>query len=573
MLDDARVVNAGLTRLYRNPVEIIKTEERNQIPDCLAELRGAAGRGLHAAGWISYDAGPPGESCVSSAYGPLLWFGLFSEYQIVKNVPTLLPDPAGAWAGPPVPQIDVAGYEEAFTRVKKYIVAGDIYQANLTFQTSCAVLGDPLALYARIRGHAAAGWGGIVFDGRHTFLSFSPELFFRLNRDQLEARPMKGTAKRFADRRADAATATALPLDEKQRAENLMIVDLLRNDLSRVAIPGSVKVPALFTVETYPTVHQLTSTIVATLADGADAISVLEACFPCGSITGAPKLRAIEIAAEVEAGPRGIYTGTIGHIDQGGDAAFNVAIRTMVLKDLPSATTEATLGIGSAIVADSTCEAEWQECLLKGAFISSAMVPFDLVETMRFEVDKGILDLDRHFVRLRGAAAAFAFYFEPQLLIKQLQAATSLLLVDSRVRLQLSRSGNAVIDVQALPHTPIYPIIVPIVPLPVSENDFRLQYKTSDRSFYDSARANYFEVLFVRNDGLLTEGSFTNLFVPREDGILLTPSLRYGLQSGVLRQRLIEQGAAVEADLMETDLKSGFKIGNAVRGLLNARLP
>lgn len=472
-----------------------------------------------------------------------------------------------------MPKIDIAAYEEAFRRIQQYIVAGDIYQANLTFQTSCTVLGNPLALYARIRGHTAAGWGGIVYDGMRTLLSFSPELFFRLEKGQLEARPMKGTSKRLPDRSADAALATALPLDGKQRAENLMIVDLLRNDLSRVAIPGSVKVPALFTVETYPTVHQLTSTIVGTLANGADAVSVLEACFPCGSITGAPKLRAIEVAAEVESGARGIYTGTIGHIEAGGDAAFNVAIRTMVLDNLPSARLEATLGIGSGIVADSTCEAEWKECLLKGAFISSAMVPFDLIETMRFEVGKGILDLERHFERLRSAAATFGFHFDTQLLLSQLQATSSLMLIDCRVRLQLSRSGTATIDVQALPHTPIDPIIVPIVPLPVPENDFRLMYKTSDRSFYDSARVNYFEVLFVRKDGLLTEGSFSNLFVPREDGILLTHPLCHGLLPGVLRQRLIEEGAAVEANLIEADLKFGFKIGNAVCGLLNARLP
>jgi para-aminobenzoate synthetase/4-amino-4-deoxychorismate lyase len=570
LLDDARVAGAAPTRLYRDPIETIVADDRAALPACLAALRAARARSLHAAGWIAYDAGPLGEATAPDGDGPILWFGLFDRFETIapEDVPALLPDPAGAWAGAPVPAIDQASYDAAFAAVKAYIAAGDIYQANLTFQAACAVHGDPLALYARIRGRAAAGWGGIVHDGARTLLSFSPELFFRLDRRRLEARPMKGTAERLPDPVADADAARSLAGDAKQRAENLMIVDLIRNDLSRVAVPGSVSVPALFTVESYPTVHQMTSSVTATLADGADAVAVLAAAFPCGSITGAPKLRAIAIAAEVEAGPRGLYTGTIGRIDADGDAAFNVAIRTLVLDD----NGDASIGLGSGIVADSESAAEWRECLAKGAFVAAAMAPFDLIETMRFDPHDGAIDLERHLARMKASANAFGFAFDRHAVRNELQAATFRLRVETKLRLRLARSGRVAIEARPIAPPPAGPVTVPIVPLPVSPADFRLAHKTSDRAFYDRARGGRFEVLFARPDGLLTEGSFTSLFVER-GGRLLTPPLSRGLLPGVLRQRLIEEGRAIEADLRADDLAQGFLLGNALRGLFEARLP
>ncbi|HEY0271143.1 MAG TPA: chorismate-binding protein [Sphingomonas sp.] len=562
LLDDARVAGAAPARLYRDPVEIVAASDRDALRACLAAVRGAARRGLHAAGWIAYEAGPLGEAAVDGAGEPLLWFGLFAGYEAVANAAGLLPDPAGAWAGAPAPGITERDYLAAFDRVKAYIAAGDIYQANLTFRADCAVLGDPLALYARIRGRAAAGWGGIVHDGARTILSFSPELFFRLDGRRVEARPMKGTA-------APGDDPAALAADPKQRAENLMIVDLIRNDLSRVAEPGSVAVPALYTIETYPTVQQMTSTVTATLAEGRDAVSVLEAAFPCGSITGAPKLRAIAIAAEVERGRRGLYTGSIGRIDADGDAAFNVAIRTLVIAGEPG---KATIGLGSGIVADSQGPSEWRECLAKGAFIPAAMTPFDLIETMRFDPVEGIADLDAHLARMKASAATFGFAFDRHDVRNELQAATFRLRVTSRLRLMVARSGKVAIEARPLPPAPVTPVTVPVVPLPVAPGDFRLAHKTSDRGFYDKARGPHFEVVFARPDGLLTEGSFTSLFVG-EDGPLRTPPLARGLLPGVLRARLIAEGRAIETDLRAADLAEGFWIGNAVRGLLRARLP
>jgi para-aminobenzoate synthetase / 4-amino-4-deoxychorismate lyase len=569
LLDDARVGGRAPARLYRDPIEIVTADDRAALPACLAALRCARDAGLHAAGYIAYDAGPLGEAMApGETDARLLWFGLFRDFALVEDVAALLPDPAGAWAGAPVPRIGEGAYAEAFRTVQAYIAAGDIYQANLTFQSDCVVQGDPLALYARLRGHAAAGWGGIVRDGSRTILSFSPELFFTLDGRDLLARPMKGTAERGADPATDAQAVRSLGEDIKQRAENLMIVDLLRNDLSRVANPGSVAVPALYTVETYPTVLQMTSTVTATLAADKDAVAVLEAAFPCGSITGAPKLRAIEIAAEVEHGPRGLYTGAIGRLDPDGSAAFDVAIRTLVIEEEG----RASIGLGSAIVADSKGAAEWRECLAKGAFVAHAMAPFDLIETMRFDPVDGIADLERHLARMKASATVFGFVFDRHGVRNELQAATFRLRDPKRLRLMLARSGKVAIEARALPPHPDEPVIAPIVPLPVSQSDFRLRHKTSDRGFYDRARNGRFEVVFERPDGLLTEGSFGTLFVERE-GRLRTPPLSLGLLPGILRQRLIEEGRAIEADLRAADLSDGFLLGNAIRGLIRARLP
>ena len=574
LLDDARAAGAAAARLYRDPVETVVVADAGARDAGLDRLRAARARGLHAAGYVAYDAGPLGEPPrdTGTSDGPLLWFGLFERWDEVapEAVPALLPDPAGAWASAPRPVIGRDAYLDAFASVSRYIAAGDIYQANLTFRAECRIAGDPLALYARIRGAAAAGWGGIVWDGTRAILSFSPELFFRLDGDRLTARPMKGTARRFADRQADAVAAHELAQDAKQRAENLMIVDLIRNDLARVAVPGSVAVPELFTVEHYPTVHQMTSTVTARLAPRADAVAVLAAAFPCGSITGAPKLRAVAIAAEVEQGSRGLYTGAIGRIDADGGAAFNVAIRTLVC----AGDGAAAIGLGSGIVADSVGAAEWRECLDKGAFVAAACPRFDLIETMRFDPEEGMPDLEYHLDRLKTSATALGLDVDRHAIRNELQAATFRLRDPARIRLRAAPGGKVAIEVRAPPVTPVGPVTAAVVPLPVDASDFRLAHKTSDRGFYDAARAaaGTFEAVFARPDGMLTEGSFTSLFVARGDRLLTPPAAR-GLLPGVLRARLLDEGRAIEADLTIDDLRDGFLLGNALRGLIPARLP
>ena len=571
LLDDAREHGAAPARLYRAPQTIIRTSDPAQVTPCLEQLR-ASGR--HAAGFLAYEAGhglEPRLAPGAPTDTPLIWFGIFEDYVEIapETVPALLPAPAGGWLGRPRPAITRADYATAQARVAQLIVAGDIYQANLTFGCDVSTAGDPLALYAGLRARARSGYGGIVWTGSDWLLSLSPELFFALQSQRLTTRPMKGTAARLPDPALDRAAAAQLAHDPKQRAENLMIVDLLRNDLSRVATPGSVSVPHLFHVESYPSVHQMTSTVSAQLRDGLDAVDVLHAIYPCGSITGAPKIRAMQVIAEVEAAPRGIYTGSIGRIDANGDAAFNVAIRTLHLRDGQN---RARLGLGSGIVADSQVAEEWNECLAKGAFVADSR-HFDLIETMRFEPEHGVLRLERHLARLAASASAFDFAFDRHAARNELQAATFRLGEPQRLRLLLARSGRMAIEIAPLPQPPSSPWRVALTPLPVSTDDFRLRHKTSDRDFYDSARKGCAadEVIFVDPLGRLSEGSVTNVFVPRGEQ-LLTPPLTQGLLGGVLRDELIESGAAIEAEVRAADLAAGFYVGNALRGLIAAQL-
>jgi para-aminobenzoate synthetase/4-amino-4-deoxychorismate lyase len=553
----------GRARLYRGPAEVVEARRPDEVRPALGRLRGR-----HAAGFIAYEAGHALEPklaplALEAEPGgpPLLWFGLFEAWEEV-DPGALLPDPAGAWAARPRPLVERAAHEAAVEQALEHILAGDIYQANLTFRAEVATAGHPLALYAAIRPRAKAGWGGVVFTGEHWLLSFSPELFFTLEGGRVTARPMKGTAPAASD-------PEALRSDPKQRAENLMIVDLLRNDLSRLSKPGTVKVPALFEVETYPTVLQMTSTVVGELEDGRTGVDLALTIFPCGSVTGAPKIRAMEIIASLEREQRGPYTGSIGRLAPDGEAAFNVAIRTLILRD---GETVARLGLGSGIVADSVAADEWLECLAKGEFVATSG-RFDLIETMRFDPHEGLYELDRHLARMKRSADAFGFAFDRHHARNELQAATFFLREPRRLRLLLSSSGSLAIESRPLPPAPEGAVEVALAPLPVEAEDFRLRHKTSDRRFYDEARvaAGTFEVAFVDPEGFVTEGSFTSLFVER-NGRLQTPPLARGLLPGVLREVLIEEGRAEEADLRQEDLEGGFFVGNAVRGLIPAVL-
>jgi para-aminobenzoate synthetase/4-amino-4-deoxychorismate lyase len=569
LLDDMSGTAGATARLYRDPIEIVATADPVAVPSLLDRLRAARAAGRHVAGYLAFEAfdGP-------AIGADLLWFGLFDRCETIAAdaLPARLPDPAGAWAGPPVPSIDYDGYAAAIERTLALIAAGDIYQANVTFAATVATAGDPLALYARLRRAAGGPWGGIVHTGSRWLLSFSPELFFQLEGRHITVRPMKGTAARHAGD-DDAAVTAALAADPKQRAENLMIVDLMRNDLSRVAAPGSVAVPDLFTVETYPTIHQMTSTVTAELAEGRDAVDILAAAFPCGSVTGAPKVRAMAVIRDVEQAPRGAYTGSIGYIDANGHAAFNVAIRTLTLAHDESL---ARIGLGSGIVADSAIPQEWDECLAKGAFVTSVMSAFDLFETMRFDSLEGIVELDFHVERLGESAGLFGFPFDRHGIRNELQAATFKLREDRAIRLMVSAGGGIAIETRPVPEATTQPVAVALAPLPVAPADFRLRHKTSDRGFYRdalaAAPAGSFEVVFVDPAGFLTEGSFTTVFVARDDGILVTPPLSRGLLPGVLRRRLLADGRAIEGDLTPEDLAGGFLIGNSLRGLIRARL-
>lgn len=572
LLDDARPGGSD-ARLYTAPARVIAAHRPKEVAPALAALDAARAEGLHAAGYVAYEAGHALEPRLAGlsrgdADAPLLWFGLFEtvEQLAPDAVAARLPDPAGAWVGRPAPGIGRSEYDAAFAQVREWIEAGDIYQANLTFRAAVRVIGDPLAVYAAIRSRGAAGYGGIVWTGQDWLLSFSPELFFALRQGELIARPMKGTTPRGATPEADEAARVELAQDDKQRAENLMIVDLMRNDLTRIAAPGSVSVPELFKVETYPTLHTMVSTIAARLAPDIGPGQALAAIFPCGSVTGAPKIRAMEVIAAVEADARRAYTGSIGRIDPDGDAAFNVAIRTLHLKD---GAETGSIGLGSGVVADSRAGEEWDECLAKGAFLTRGQRRFDLIETMAFDPVGGIALLERHLERMRASAQAFGIPFDRHGVRNELQAATFRLRHPAKVRLLLSPDGRIAIGTAPMPDMPSGPVTVALARRQVAPRDFRLAHKTTDRRPWPRV-AGAWETLYVDAGGYLTEGSFTSIFVPGDDSVLRTPPLSRGVLPGVLRAELIASGRAVEADLRPEDLRAGFQLGNAVRGLVSA---
>ena len=602
LLDDARSDGASDARLYSGAIETVVARRAEEVAPALAQIEALAAAGHNLAGHIAYEAGlaleprlAPLLSGRAGANGPLIWFGAFAGYETIPaaEVPArlkALARGAEGTIGPLEPQLSPGGYAKAFATLQEAITAGDIYQANLTFPLSGSWRGDPVALYGAIRPHALAGYGGIVFDGSSWLLSFSPELFFALQDGAAKVKPMKGTRSRGRDATEDAAMIAELAASPKERAENLMIVDLMRNDLSRIAEPGSVRVENAFAVETYPTIHQMVSTVRATLQPGKGAIDMIRALFPCGSITGAPKIRAMELIAQVERDARGPYCGAIGRIDAPtangtSDSAFNVAIRTLRLTPGENGRGKAVLGVGSAIVADSAAMAEWRECLVKGGFVrqissTGSAADFDLIETMAFTPDGGIPLLELHLERMKASAAELGFSFDRHALRNAIQALCFDAEMPGKLRLVASRSGAFCLELAAMPSPLPDPAPCAVLYLPVSDSDWRLRHKCSDRSFYEAGMeaakaAGAVEALFIRGDGLVTEGSFTNIFVERANdpgGRLLTPPARLGLLPGVLRHSLIDAGRAVEAELKLDDLEQGFLIGNALRGLMPARL-
>lgn len=453
-------------------------------------------------------------------------------------------------------------YRQAVERIRAYIAAGDCYQVNYTFPLDFRWFGHPLALYQALRRRQPVRYGGLVAMEDDGIISLSPELFLERRGDRLVTRPMKGTAERSSD-------PEALRASEKNRAENLMIVDLLRNDLGRVAAGGSVRVDSLFEIEDYPTLWQMVSQVSAQVP-GRGFGDILEALFPCGSITGAPKIRAMQIAAELEGQPRWLYTGTLGWVAPEGDFRLNVAIRTLEL----AADGSGRLGIGSGIVADSDAETEWQECFLKSTFLAELDPELKLIETLCRE-DGHYPRLDGHLARLRASAAWLRFPFDEPALRRALAASPKPGLW--RVRLTLSKAGDIEVTAAVMAPEPSGERLATMSAVPIDSRNPLRRHKTTARAIYDDAlmtiagRPEIFDMVFVNERGEVAEGARSNVFVER-DGVLLTPPLASGALPGVLRAELLATGRAREAVLRPADLADGFSLGNALRGLIPVRL-
>lgn len=467
--------------------------------------------------------------------------------------------------------LDDASYAAQVEQVRRWIAEGDCYQVNLTFPLDFRVYGHPLALYARLRERQPVRYGGFISMPGETVLSLSPELFFERTGRRVVTRPMKGTAPRGESPEDDAARGRALLASEKERAENVMIVDLLRNDLGRLALPGQVRVESLCQLEAYPTLWQVVSTISADLPD-VRVGDLFGALFPCGSITGAPKIRAMQRIGELESRPRGLYTGALGWLAPGGDCRFNVAIRTLEIE--PGG--RARLGVGSGIVIDAQPENEYAECLLKARFLTGFDPGFELVETMRLE--RGEYPLQSlHLQRLKASADALGFACDVAAVVAALEAQLPVGRDGiHRVRLTLTHAGEIRIAVApVLDEQRAWQVILSDEVLDADE--YLLRHKTTARSRYDRVLAGLpegvFDALFLNARGEVCEGARSNVFVGR-DGVLLTPPLRCGLLPGVMRRHLLETGRAVEQVLSVDDLRGAplLYVANALRGLVPVTL-
>lgn len=593
LLDDS-LTSGERSLLFEQADEIVRVDRPEDVDAGLQRISDGLARGLYAAGYFSYELGyclePKLRGLLPEQRAvPLFWVGLYSHARRMgdEDVRHWLDQRGGADHGGGAGHAKVSNlelswsredYGRAFRTVQDYIAAGDVYQINLTQKYLFDFEGDPIALYAALRRRQLVAYGALIQTPELSVLSLSPELFFRREDQQLSTRPMKGTAPRGRTPREDARLKTWLAMDEKQRAENLMIVDLLRNDLARVSRIGSVEVTDLFTVETYRTVHQMTSGITSELRSDMELADMLRALFPCGSITGAPKVRAMEIIREVERAPRGIYTGAIGTIAPSGECQFNVAIRTAVLSD-----GRGEMGIGGGIVADSKEDAEFAETLLKAQFLTESGGPFELIETLRWQSERGYHLLERHLDRLQASAAHFGYPYAREALLAALEAeAATIESAVAIVRLLLFEDGTVEVSSRAI-DLPTKDTVWRFVisDQRVDETDPFFYHKTTRRQFYDQEmarqkdRTGCDEVLFLNRRGELTEGTRTNLFVER-GGRLFTPALRCGLLPGTLREELLDlpRAAASEAVLTEADLADADRVylGNSVRGLVRAEL-
>jgi para-aminobenzoate synthetase/4-amino-4-deoxychorismate lyase len=581
LIDDS-LSPGGDAWLFENPVEIVACDNATGVGPALDRIVAAGRDGLHAAGFLAYELGYLLEPKLAKLLPPdrrqpLIWMGLFGEpLRLGREEMERFLDGQNAADAHQVEFLDQTvereRYLEAIGRVRDYIAAGDVYQINYTFHHRFRLTGDPVSLYRDLRRRQPVAHGALLRGPDWHLLSLSPELFLEIHDGHAKARPMKGTAKRGETPAEDAGIAAWLRADEKSRAENLMITDLLRNDLSRIALIGSVHVPELFTVETYPTVHQMISAVEARLRPGAGFREVVSGLFPCGSVTGAPKIRAMEIIRELEVGPRGAYCGSVGMIAPNGDLRFNVAIRTLVV----GADGVGEMGIGSGIVHDSDPEAEYEECLLKARFLTAPQEGFQLIETMRWSDFDGFYLLGRHLARLESSARFFGIPCDPAMVRARLAEAVRGLRGRQRVRLLLDQDGAATVTATpiSLPDPPAA-VTYALSDRPVDSRDRHRYHKTTRREVLDEERSRLAnetgcnEVLFVNERGELTEGSYCNIFLEK-DGWLLTPPVSSGLLDGTLRRELLEVGGQiVERVLYPEDLEKAdaLWLGNSVRGL------
>ena len=560
--------------LFEAPSEVIEARWLADIGTALAQVDAAVAAGRHAIGFVAYEAAPAFDGALAARPPgalPLAWFALFDGPCRIDPGP--IAAATAAWR----PRSDRRAHAGAVAAVRESIARGDVYQVNHTVRLDVDVGGDPGALYRRLLAAQGPGYGARIHTGRHEILSASPELFFARDGRRLLTRPMKGTARRGRWLEEDDRRAAALAASPKERAENVMIVDLVRNDLGRIAETGSIRVQSLFEVERRPTVLQMTSTIAATLLPGTSTFDAFAALFPCGSVTGAPKIAATRAIAALEPDPRGVYCGAIGHLAPNGEVAFSVAIRTLTIDH---ETGGAEYGVGGGITWDSESEWEYDEMVAKAAILTADLPSFELLETLRFE-NGAFCRLERHLARLEASAAYFGFD------APRLRAAAATALAGftrgpgaasiARVRLRVAPDGAAIVESGPMHTPPAEPPATVLAQTPVRSSDRFLFHKTTRRGLYDRARAEhpeFFDVLLWNERSEITEFTTGNVVV-EIDGERWTPPRECGLLAGTFRGELLEVGALGERVIHRDDLARASRVWlvNSVREWVEVRLP
>ncbi|MEQ1908393.1 MAG: chorismate-binding protein [Vicinamibacterales bacterium] len=556
---------------FANPALVLQADSPESVRRTLVDVEQLTrDRSLHAVGFLAYEAaasfGLPVPRFDSRL--PLAWFGLFDASNIAEVGP---PTRAGEYSvGELTPSLDRRAFDAAFDRIKQHLADGDSYQVNFTFQMRAAFQGDPRSLFADLCRAQRGDYSALIDLGDYVICSASPELFFEFEGMDVVARPMKGTARRGLTLEADRAVGEALVASPKERAENVMVVDMVRNDLGRVADVGTVSVPRLFTARRYPNVWQMTSEVRARTAAPLD--EVVAALHPSASVTGAPKKRTMELLNDLESEPRGIYTGAIGHVPPDGLARFNVAIRTALIDRREGLV---TFGVGSGVVWDSDAGAEYAECLVKGSILEARPEPFALLETLRWIPEDGYYLLHRHVDRVVGAAE----YFDIPLVISAVQNALTDAVVGAawplRVRVLVGQDGHVTVE-----STPLVlsaeRLRVCLAENAVDVSSPFLYHKTTNRSAYEKARASapdHDDVLLWNDRGEVTEATTANLVV-EIDGVRVTPPVSSGLLAGTYRAEMLAEGMISEQAVTLDEVKRAPRLWliNSVHGMREAEL-
>ncbi|BBE08277.1 Para-aminobenzoate synthase, subunit I [Mycoavidus cysteinexigens] len=570
--------------------------------------------GLHGVVLADYEWGvqaqlkpQKGEAAAASgSNAPSFRFLLFREcahlsrpevdaWLVMRDAVT--PEPSIAGIAEVRPSVQPADFDQALSSIQAALSAGEAYQINYTYRLHFSAFGAPMGLYRRLRARQPVPYGALIaLPNERWIISCSPELFLRHQAGQITAQPMKGTAARSGENLADANASATLASDPKTCAENLMIVDLLRNDISRIAQTGSVQVPELFSVEPHATVWQMTSTVTAQLRAEVNFATVMRALFPSGSITGAPKYRAMQLIGELENTQRGLYTGAVGWLDAPspsaspsptcGDFCLSVAIRTLTLDaQRVDRLRDGCLGIGAGIVYDSVAAHESAECALKADFLTKMDPGFALIETMYATREHGVRYLERHWERLYKAASYFGFKWDMNALRMALDTAIASLPVGSAQRLRVTLDKPGRVEITSMPFVPLTQpvslrLAIDVGFTPVAAEDIWLRYKTTVRGNYERAlaeakRFNAFDLLFCNTRGEITEGARSNVFIQLK-GHWFTPPVTSGLLPGVMRAVLLDDASwgATERVLTLADLYAAKKIivCNALHGVLEAKL-